>query len=501
MPDDGVFAHDCTTLGGTLALSLLDLGSGKAVGLHFAGLEERANYAVEGRVVRERLDQISRRRTTQVRGFEDLAMELVPRNCRLKAYEAEAVGEFEIDGDFVTYASPDSTYAVTKRFFEAARKSILIGIYDFSAAHMKELVLEAVDRGVKVSLMLDIDSDNERAMFDDLANYGVECVSAPSCANKNPESRFFSSSHEKVIVIDDLWSLVQSGNYSVNSIPRNDVDGGDSRNFRFGNRDTGVAIKSEKLARFFRRVLLADMKLDKPFDDESAAGSSELPEASALLEAPKSPPPRLFASKTFRPDEPVRVRPVLTPDNYMKLIPGWLKTAKRSIYIEQQYIRTNQPLIKKLLESIDAARDKHPDLDVRVILARPFGGGDSFKKSIDEMLALQQYGLKPSEHVRILNPEHFVHCHNKLIVVDGKSVLLSSQNWSDSAVGKNREAGVIVDYPDLARYFADIFENDWETAIGIDDELVPAPEFVAPTTERATGQRFVRVAYADIADV
>jgi phosphatidylserine/phosphatidylglycerophosphate/cardiolipin synthase-like enzyme len=63
----------------------------------------------------------------------------------------------------------------------------------------------------------------------------------------------------------------------------------------------------------------------------------------------------------------------------------------------------------------------------------------------------------------LLSKKHFVHCHNKLIVVDGKRVLVGSQNWSDSAVLKNREASLLIEFPTLAKYFAEIFEADWET--------------------------------------
>jgi phosphatidylserine/phosphatidylglycerophosphate/cardiolipin synthase-like enzyme len=62
--------------------------------------------------------------------------------------------------------------------------------------------------------------------------------------------------------------------------------------------------------------------------------------------------------------------------------------------------------------------------------------------------------------VRILNPNHFGHSHDKLIVVDGRQGLVSSQNWSDYAVSKNREAEMLIDYPELARYYSTIFQSE-----------------------------------------
>ena len=52
--------------------------------------------------------------------------------------------------------------------------------------------------------------------------------------------------------------------------------------------------------------------------------------------------------------------------------------------------------------------------------------------------------------------------HNKGIVVDGATVLVSSQNWSTDGTLYNRDAGVIIDHQDAAQYFQQIFLHDWE---------------------------------------
>lgn len=53
--------HDCSTLGGNSGAVVLDLESGDAVGLHFAGRFLQANFAVAADTVAERLARIGRR--------------------------------------------------------------------------------------------------------------------------------------------------------------------------------------------------------------------------------------------------------------------------------------------------------------------------------------------------------------------------------------------------------------------------------------------------------
>ena len=421
------------------------------------------------------------------------SLELVPRNCSLKPYKKKTIPEFKIASDFIAYASPDSTYAVTRRLIDAAKSEVIIGIYDFSADYMKDLVLTAMRRGVKASLMLDIDSKKEQDLFDELKKFGCKAVPAPSCAAK--KNRFFPSAHEKVIVIDGEWTLVQSGNYSANSIPFNEKDGGDPKHFVKGNRDMGVAIRSKPLATFFAKLLRADMQLELGGGDIEAAGARAARREPDLVEAvPKLIPADLFPSKQFAPDKAVRVRPVLSPDNYMTVVPGLLRAAKKSIAIEQQYIRSDQPEIVTLLSAIKSARDENPQLVVRVILGKIFDTKDVAEEKKNLANLASAFGLKLGTHVRYIDVKRFVHCHNKVVIVDDATVLVSSQNWSSSAVARNREAGLVIDLPPLAKYYGAIFDSDWKTGL----KTMPVPKkkgTVSPETV-ARGN-FVEVRAAD----
>jgi len=188
-------------------------------------------------------------------------LRLMPRQCRLQEYTPQAVPGFAIADQFIAYASPEATFAVTRHLLAAARRTILIGIYDFTASYVRDLLVAAVQRGVQVSVMLDLDQrKGEPELWADLLAQGCVGVPAPSCASA--EARYFPSCHEKVIVVDDNWTLVQSGNYSEASIPQNTTDGGDPARFVPGNRDMGLAVHSAPLAAFFTQVLEGDMQLE-----------------------------------------------------------------------------------------------------------------------------------------------------------------------------------------------------------------------------------------------
>ena len=449
------------------------------------------SYVLKSRIPSLAAAQAVAPRATSV---EIAVPEMVGRSCRLEGYDKQDIPAFEVDGKIIAYASPDSTFAVTKKLIDGARRSILIGIYDFSAPYMEELLLAALARRVKVSLMLDIDSKTESEMFDRLVQMGVRGVSAPSCANSTVH--VFSSSHEKVIVIDGEWVLVQSGNYSSNSIPMNVEDGRPGAHFRHGNRDTGLAIQSAELARFFADLLESDMALveavpemlRKPVEDDFF-----------LVErAPAHRPARLFPSEVFSLAAPLTIQPVLSPDNYMDLMPGLIANARKSVLIEQQYIRASQPLVSQLLAAIADARRAAPELDVRIVLGKLFGEDDVRKEKTNLATLAESFGLMVGDNIRYINTDQFVHCHNKMIIVDGESLLVSSQNWSDAAVSRNREAGVWLTHAGIATYFTEIFENDWESAFRELPDL-GGPEVMTPQALGAGG--YVRVDLADYEDV
>ena len=96
--------------------------------------------------------------------------------------------------------------------------------------------------------------------------------------------------------------------------------------------------------------------------------------------------------------------------------------------------RADEEQIGALLRAVRAAMDLQPTLDVRIVLGKIFGAAQIADEQRNLDLLKSTYGLALGRNVRYIDPKRFVHCHNKMIVIDGKTVLVSSQNWSDFAV-------------------------------------------------------------------
>ena len=162
---------------------------------------------------------------------------------------------------------------------------------------------------------------------------------------------------------------------------------------------------------------------------------------------------KFFPAQTIT-DE-MTITPLLTPDPgvYAPAVQALIAAAETSLYLQFQYIElppTTSASAQPFVDLVDAviARQK-AGVDVRIIMSEYETSG--------YLEQLQAAGLDVTTSVKIQN-----NVHNKGIIADGKSVLVSSQNWSTDGTLFNRDAGVIVENAQVAAYFSQLFEHDWE---------------------------------------
>jgi phosphatidylserine/phosphatidylglycerophosphate/cardiolipin synthase-like enzyme len=159
--------------------------------------------------------------------------------------------------------------------------------------------------------------------------------------------------------------------------------------------------------------------------------------------------PRLF--EPLRLEREVRVQPLLTPDNYADGALKLIRSAKTSVWFQNQYINFRNsgedfPEFKLLIGALKQQLDKK--LDVRIICRDMMT-----QESVDVLVAL---GF-PRDVMRF-QPA----CHNKTIIVDGKVVLFGSHNWSNEGVVTNRDASLICFDEEIAEYLGKVYEYDWD---------------------------------------
>jgi hypothetical protein len=166
--------------------------------------------------------------------------------------------------------------------------------------------------------------------------------------------------------------------------------------------------------------------------------------SAALADLSPAAPAALPAS-----GKPFRVRPLLSPDNYARRIAEWIRGAERSLWLQYAYITySSRPVDADFRAVLDHLGELswRDDFDLRIIV----GSND-----LDKVRKLAENGFNEAR-VRVQT-----NVHNKGIVRDGTQVLVSSQNWSGDGFLRNRDAGLIIEDTEVARYFGDIFEEDW----------------------------------------
>ena len=348
------------------------------------------------------------------------------------------------------FVSPDCSYEAMKKLLGQARQSLLLYIYNVSSDDMLGLLRAAVLRGVDVRVMYDATDTREDEIAKLEALGGVALRVAPS---RTPR-RAFTICHQKFVVIDGRTVILESANWATTSIPN--LAG---RRWRKANREWFVAFESVPAAELFTELFELDWDWKPPFEELLPPA----PMAPELVQVwtgfPEETPPlgEIMPPARFEVGATTMVVPILSPQNYFQEVLEAIERAKRSVWIEQQYIKApdGSPFVGPLLAAL---RKRKAKLDIRIVSSAKYPSGWD-----DTLETLLSYGLKSK--LKGIDLNQFTHCHNKGVIVDGKTVIVASTNWSDNSIGAAREAGVLIKDADIAGYFARAFDFDWRTGL------------------------------------
>jgi phosphatidylserine/phosphatidylglycerophosphate/cardiolipin synthase-like enzyme len=298
---------------------------------------------------------------------------------------------------------PDSLDAALTRFIQTAKSSIDMATYQLNLPSIVQALLDAKKRGVTIRMVADIDILNdvkENSSFKELQSAGVPIVGG------NPNAIM----HDKFVVVDKAAVWMGSWNFTT------------SDTYRYNNN--GILVQSPELARNYT-VTFEKMFNDKLFGAKRKPGGTTF-----KLTIGGAPVENYFA-----PEDKVAAK-----------IVARLKQAARTI---------------------DFMAFSFTDDDIgNTVLERAKGGvkvRGVFENTGSET-QYSEYGKMKQAGLDVWQDGNPYLMHHKVFIIDGKTVILGSFNFSQNAEEENDENLIIVDDTTLVAQFEAEFARVYEQA-------------------------------------
>jgi phosphatidylserine/phosphatidylglycerophosphate/cardiolipin synthase-like enzyme len=366
-------------------------------------------------------------------------------------------------------ASPDAGFATLTKFLDGTKQSLVVGMYDFTSGPLLKEFLTDLSAPRTLKMVLDNPAPNPTRDQNDWVTVqdlqqglGGRARIARALVRSDAFAAkwiFPSAYHIKVIVRDGNSMWLSSGNLNNSNEP----DPGHPPHTE--DRDWHIIFENPKLAQTFSAYLdydyqtAAAAQTQNPDDVERAIEDAHAKRAAYANPPQTTPAPPVkspVAAKTFT-NIAVNVTPLLTPDllpnskqgQYLTNIMKLIANAKQSIHIQLQYIESSSGQADPYNKLLSALKQRAGEgIDVKLIVS-----ADYVEKWGEKMKAI---GVDLTPLIR-KQPN----VHNKGFVVDGKIVVVSSQNFSPAGIEMNRDAGLIIENPQIVSYFANLFDADW----------------------------------------
>lgn len=354
--------------------------------------------------------------------------------------------------EITTFISPDCSFETIVNELRKANESIYLNIYEFTNPFLCDELVAALLRGISVNIFVEEGpvggiQDEEKFVLNRIANYGGNIRFIVNDEEKNIYARY-TVNHAKYLIIDNKTVIIESCNWANTGIPKNPT---------YGNREWGIVVRSIEVARHFLNVFLDDWNPERcdsySFDDIEISISPDFYMDESVYSGSYKPQ---FESKMFIGN--FSVIPIFSPDTSFEAIYNMIESANESIYVEQLYIYKNwsdeiNPFVERLVNK------SKQGTDVKIILNYNL----YYDETNEKINSTKQYFEENGIETKFIysNWSYFSNVHNKGMIVDNKSVLVSSINWNEDSVRKNRESGIIIENEEVAKYYADVFFYDW----------------------------------------
>ncbi len=475
----------------------------------------------------DRLAEVRRTGPTEVRGvpvryFAADADEQVQALPAAESADETAYDDDARTGDGFSFAAvdeemevtlhvgPEYSWDVLKQFLDATPNKLVASMYEFHAKHIQEALGAKQDAGVRVKMVLDgktfrtssdaDEFDAQKTFADWAERFRFQRVVAPA----GRAGLMATSYHTKVAVRNDGAFWLSSGNWKPGSsqpvISQAQRDAAADEALP-GNREWHVVVKNPTLADRFRNHILQDFtratdlggrEVPRRLLDESVI---LVPEAEGVVEE-RRPPGRV--KEPLAISRRVKVNPVMTPDRegevYAVAVLALIESATDSLLFQIPYISmpadptADRGVIDTLLAALVRKLKTLPD--ARVVLR---SGSRNFSSPRHAAWYFRSKGVDVDNRLRVIDDHH-----TKGMVADGRRVLVGSHNWSKPGVSLNRDASLVFDDEEIALYFADAFEIDWQRANRITPRRFVPESPLAESVGGGAAVPFRRVRLSDL---
>ena len=336
-----------------------------------------------------------------------------------------------------------------------AQTSLHVHMYIIQSSELTQSLIDAQSRGVDVTVVLNEPEDwwnyNDKVAQEAYA-YALKegGISVHWFGGSGDDPYLYL--HSKVAVRDDASVWIGSGNWKPSSLPYD----GDR-----GNRDWGILVDSVELAMNVR----ANMAFDEnsmyvqPVSSTSPTNSYVIPDAQVIDQTTADAFTGTFSGQLLT-----------CPDDCVEGLTEMIQSAESEILLSLQYLDLDwkwgwgeNPLISALQQ---AASD---GVSIRLIINGAYLDED-IQDVVDRIN--NDWNITngwDASAIIMSEDDDVMKLHNKGAIVDGESVLISSINWGDSAMVRNREMGLIITSTEVAAPFVASWYADWNRLDNVTD--------------------------------
>ena len=356
------------------------------------------------------------------------------------------INTFSDDTDVIPLIGPEHGLDELITMVNEATDSIHLHIYQLHDVYLTMSLMEASDRGVEITVVI---HEPESWWTESTTSQSLGIAWELEQKENISVMQFTTSSsspyqyiHSKISVVDSSKVWIGSGNWKSSSLPS---DGS-------GNRDWGIIVNSVDLA----TIVLERMAFDEDPSELHVEDSTYSQPEAGSYDAPLPYTPGDLAPSITGP---LTGELLTCPDDCMQGLADFIDSADSEILLSLQYFEMDwywgwqeNPLLDSLEDA--AARG----VSIRLAINQHYvNDNPGIREAVNELNNWEgDVGA-----ILMSENETVTKLHNKGVIIDGESVLISSINWGDNSILRNREMGLIIHSQAITQPYMDSFWEDW----------------------------------------